>query len=74
MSGRIKDMGISWDEDTNVNMYTDNSNCIVLDHEIIRPMVASELHGVTWHYSLPPIESIEYEMDLRGTHREIVLT
>ena len=74
MSGRIKDMGIRWDAATNVNMYTVHSICSVLADEIIRPMGASALHGVTWHYSRPPIESIEYEMDLRGTHREIVLS
>lgn len=73
MSGRIKDMGVTWDAATNVNMYTVHSICSILSDEIIRPMGASAMHGVTWHYSRPPIESIEYEMDLRGVHREIVL-
>ena len=30
-------------------------------------------HGLTWHYSRPPIESIEYEMDLRGCVTEFVI-
>jgi len=47
--------------------------CSVLADDIIRPMAASAMHGVTWHYSRPPIISIEYEMDLRGVGREIVL-
>jgi hypothetical protein len=29
---------------------------------------------MNWHYSRPPIVSIEYEMDLRGVAREIVLS
>jgi hypothetical protein len=31
------------------------------------------MHGATWHYSRPPIVSIEYEMDLRGCLREVVI-
>ncbi|MBS1832307.1 MAG: hypothetical protein JST65_06330, partial [Acidobacteria bacterium] len=30
-------------------------------------------HGVTWHYSRPPIETIEYEMDMRGCATELVI-
>ena len=30
-------------------------------------------HGVVWHYSRPPIVSIEYEMDLFGGTRETVI-
>jgi len=30
-------------------------------------------HGVTWHHSRPPIETIEFEMDVRGCRREVVL-
>jgi len=28
---------------------------------------------VNWHYARPPIQSIEYEMDLRGCRREVIL-
>ena len=34
---------------------------------------AASQHGITWHYSRPPIVSIEYEMDLRGCRREVVV-
>lgn len=73
MSGRIKELGVSWDEATTVNMYTVHSVCGILADQIIRPMGASAMHGISWHYSRPPIVSIEYEMDLRGTDRELVL-
>ena len=74
MSGRVKELGVTWDAATTVNIYTVHSICGVLPDEIIRPMGASAIHGATWHYSRPPIVSIEYEMDLRGTDREIVLS
>jgi hypothetical protein len=74
MSERLKGLGVGWDAATSVNVYTVHSICPILADDIVRPMGASALHGVTWHYSRPPIVSIEYEMDLRGTHREIVLS
>jgi hypothetical protein len=66
MSGRLKGLGVSWDLATQVNMYTVHSVCGILAEEIIRPVGGAAMHGVTWHYSRPPIVSIEYEMDVRG--------
>jgi hypothetical protein len=74
MTGRLVSLGVSWDEATHVNVYTVHPICEFIGDSIVRPMGASSIHGVTWHYSRPPIETIEYEMDLRGTHRELVLT
>jgi hypothetical protein len=36
-------------------------------------MGPARLHGLVWHYARPPIESIEYEMDLRGCRREMLV-
>jgi hypothetical protein len=74
MSGRLKGLGVGWDTATHVDVYTVHPICGVLAEEIIRPMGASGIHGVNWHYSRPPIVSIEYEMDLRGVARELVLS
>jgi hypothetical protein len=74
MSGRLRGLDVTWPAVTAVNMYTVHSVCGVMADEIIRPMGAAALHGVTWHYSRPPIVSIEYEMDVRGTGRELVLS
>jgi hypothetical protein len=30
--------------------------------------------GLTWHYCRPPIEQLEYEMDVRGVTVERVIT
>jgi hypothetical protein len=73
MSGRLQGMGVHWAAVTNVDIYTVHPICGMLAEEILRPMGAAAVHGVTWHYSRPPIVSIEYEMDLRGTNREFVL-
>jgi hypothetical protein len=36
-------------------------------------MGPSGVHGVTWHFARPPIVSIEYEMDLRGCEKELMI-
>jgi hypothetical protein len=74
MSGRLKNLEVGWDLVTTANVYTVHPICRILADEIIRPTGASAAHGVTWYYSRPPIVTIEYEMDLRGVRREIVLS
>ncbi len=44
-----------------------------LETELLKRQAEGGAHGLTWHYSRPPIESIEYEMDLRGCATELVL-
>jgi hypothetical protein len=34
---------------------------------------AATLHGIDWHFARPPIREIEFEMDVRGCARELVL-
>jgi len=29
--------------------------------------------GLSWHFARPPVIGLEYEMDVRGTAREIVV-
>lgn len=73
MSGRLRGLGVGWDQVTTSDVYTVHAICAEVEDELVRPMGAGAAHGFTWHYSRPPIESIEYEMDLRGVRREVVL-
>ena len=73
MSGRLRGLGVGWDQVTASDVYTVHAICAEIENEIVKPMGAGAAHGFTWHYSRPPIESIEYEMDLRGVRREVVL-
>lgn len=70
MTGRIQELGVSWDDATVTEVYTVHPFPV---EEVVGPMQKGQAHGMLWHYSRPPIVSIEYEMDLRGCHREIVL-
>jgi len=73
MSGRLKGLGVSWDQVTVSEVYTVFDIHAWLVPEVLQPAGKGQIHGMTWHYSRPPIESIEFEMDLRGCARELVL-
>jgi hypothetical protein len=73
MSGRLKGLGASWDEVTATEIYTIYNIHSYLVREILTPMGKGRDHGATWHFARPPIVSIEYEMDLRGVRRELIL-
>ncbi len=73
MTERLKGLGVGWDTVTVSEIYTVFDIHSFLIAEILKPAGKSQIHGMTWHYSRPPIESIEFEMDLRGCAREVVL-
>jgi len=75
MEGRLQGLGVSWSAVTVTEIYTVYDIRPFLEAEILDRMgpAGAAAHGLTWHYSRPPIESIEYEMDLRGCVSELVL-
>ena len=73
MEGRLKGLGVSWADATVTDVYTVHDIHPFLKNEIAARMHEAAAHGLTWHYSRPPIETIEYEMDVRGCRREVVL-
>jgi hypothetical protein len=72
MEGRVRGLGASWYEVSGVNIYTVHDFGPLLAKQIL-PRIGNGRQGVTWHYTRPPITSIEYEMDLRGCASEIVI-
>jgi hypothetical protein len=42
--------------------------------EVIVPGLPAAAHlGVRWYYSCPPVRDIEFEMDMRGVVKDIVI-
>jgi hypothetical protein len=71
MERRLAALGHGWRDATVANVYT------VCD---IHPLLADVLapitglgRAVTWHFSRPPVAVLDYEMDVRGLPREIVI-
>jgi len=73
MEGRLKGLGGSWADATVVNVYTIHDVHALLAAEILPRIGTASQAGVTWHFTRPPIRSIEFEMDVRGCARELVV-
>jgi hypothetical protein len=73
MAGRLHGLGADWPHLTATDVYTVHNFHNVIGPELLRPMGHAAAHGLTWHYSRPPIVTIEFEMDIRGCRTEITL-
>jgi hypothetical protein len=73
MSSRIAGLGVSWAQVTATQIYTVHDIHPFLAGEVLSEMHEATQIGVNWHYARPPIESIEYEMDVRGCRRDVIL-
>lgn len=73
MEGRLRGLGVGWNDVTVSEIYTVQDIRPLVEDELLKRMEKGGAHGLTWHYSRPPIESIEYEMDLRGCFTEFVI-
>lgn len=73
MQDRLRTLGGDWPRVTAIDIYTaEPIHHLVLD-EVLKPAGAAAIHGVHWYPSRPPIQGLDYEMDLRGVARELVL-
>ena len=73
MEGRLRGLGVSWSDVSVSEIYTVHDIHPFIETELLQRQEEGGAHGFTWHYSRPPIESVEYEMDLRGCATEMVI-
>jgi len=73
MDARLGGLGVGWADVTAVEVYTVHDLFPLLRKLLLPRAPAAALHGMRWHFARPPIQEIEFEMDLRGTRREIVI-
>ena len=71
MERRLKLLGFSWDDPLTTTAYT-VQNIGHLAGEEIAARGAAE-GGLVWYYARPPVIGLEFEMDVRGAAREIVI-
>jgi hypothetical protein len=70
---RLTGLGASWADVTAVDIYTPHPVHALLERAILPAMGGAAIHGVHWFLSRPPIDGLEYEMDMRGVRREVRL-
>jgi hypothetical protein len=71
MEKRMAALGFTWRDATATQVYS------VYDfHHVVADEIAARGAidgGLTWHFCRPPVDVLDYEMDVRGVRTEIVL-
>lgn len=70
MERRMAALGVGWADATTTQVYTVHDLYPFLADDIVRRGAAKA--GLTWYYARPPVQGLEYEMDLRGVPVERV--
>ncbi len=68
MEARMAALGVGWEDASATQVYTVRDPHPFLADEIVARGAAPG--GLTWHYAQPPVEGLEYEMDVRGVPLE----
>ena len=71
MGERLKALGFSWQDAVSTQAYTVHDIGALVGPEIAARGAAPG--GLAWHVARPPVVGLEFEMDVRGAAREIVL-
>jgi hypothetical protein len=74
MQDRLKALGGDWTRVTVLDVYTAHPIHGLVEEELLRAAGPAAIHGVRWYPSRPPIQGLEFELDLRGVAREVVLS
>jgi hypothetical protein len=69
MEARLAGLRCRWSQATVTQLYT----VYGLGREMLTIQRAIQPSSLTWHYCRPPIEGLDYEMDVRGVRLERVL-
>ncbi len=71
MQRRLEGLGVGWAQVNVVNIYTVQDIAPFLRGDILARLGDAARHGVRWHYARPPIEGLEFEMDVRAVGIEL---
>jgi hypothetical protein len=71
MERRLLGLDLGWPQVTAIDIYTIHPLDRLLPQVILGRAGPAATHGVRWFFSRPPIEGIEFEMDLRGVRIEV---
>ncbi|MFO1020661.1 MAG: hypothetical protein U0903_08190 [Planctomycetales bacterium] len=73
MENRLLGLGGEWSQVTTMDVYTVHPIDHCLEEVILQRAGSASLHGINWFYTRPPVQEIEFEMDLRGVRTELWL-
>jgi len=73
LSERMADLGVSWEDATRIQLYGVDEVQGRLVDGVLRHLGPAAIHGIHWFPSLPPIEGLALEIDVRSAGTELVL-
>jgi len=71
MERRLKALGFGWQDAISTQAYTVQDIGALVGDELVKKGVTPG--GLSWIFARPPVVDLEYEMDVRGAAREIVI-
>ena len=71
MESRLEALGFGWQDAVTTQAYTVQNIGHLVGEELARRGTMSG--GLVWYYVRPPVVGLEYEMDVRGAVRELLL-
>jgi|AP95_1055475.scaffolds.fasta_scaffold34490_2 hypothetical protein len=71
MEERLQGLGARWDLLNAVDVYTVHPLDGLAEDVILSRLGPARRHGLNWHHARPPIQNIEFEMDMRGVRQEL---
>jgi hypothetical protein len=71
MERRMKMLGATWSDSTGTHLYTVYNVHPFLEREIASR--GATANGLSWHFARPPVQDLDYEMDVRGVATEMVI-
>jgi hypothetical protein len=73
METRLAALGADWPQVTAVSVYTVQNIFPLLTSLLLPRLGPAKIHGLRWHFVRPPVQGMEFEMDLSGSRRMLVL-
>jgi hypothetical protein len=71
MEERMRPLGFGWAEATGTQVYTVFDVHSYIGDEFVRRGAMAA--GLTWHFARPPVQGLDFEVDVRGVPREVVI-
>lgn len=71
MERRLAALGFGWQDAASTQAYTVHDIGALVGPELARR--GAMRGGLEWHFARPPVVNLEYEMDVRGAARELVI-
>ena len=73
MNHRLQKLDVATSPLSTVNVYTAHPVHSLLESVLLADLPAARRCGILWHYTRPPVQEIEFEMDVRYVRTELTL-